>query len=456
MISTRMATMTDLPDLVDMTNYSQSEIEKLGQDGMLLDINAAIDQYDEDGSIKAFWAEYFPTFLGLNLNEEGKMYTIPWLTTRYPVDGTTFNGWSHGISIRKDWLDKLEIEYKPVITAEEFKDICVAFREGDANGNGIADEVIALDPTSVSWPHSNLMTAFGFNKWISFNADTEEVICAWYTEGLKGYISYIKELIDAEVFDVSIIGHGEVASTLTSGNRAGAISDMHNETWVEPTVADENAEYLPVIITTDYGTYMNFSEKYGTNIVASAIPAVSENAEAVIDYMDWMFNPENMDFYMYGLEGEVATRNEKGAWTYLPKEEYTVDMSISALNLGLLEDARALPRWRVNKVMREGITEYSKNPLKNDFLGQVYDRKLDFEILCHELPTARPTQEEIDKLSAIENTLVTYMSETFSKLIVGDYSIEDYDSYVAEMEELGLKDYYEIQKNQIERFLNRK
>lgn len=451
-ISTRLASGTDLPDFLYMGNYSSSDIAKYGEDGLIVDILSLVDQYDEDGSIRAFWEKWFPDYIPCAATPDGKLYTIPWLVYKNYVDfNGEYTGNTLGILIRGDWLDKIGVEYKPIVTTEEFKDIMVAFREQDVNGNGVADEVIALDPTRLGW-NQGLSMAFGFNKFVSYNADQEKLSCLWYEEdAAKDYISWVRELIEAELFDTSIIGNSDVASTLLSGNRAGAVADMLTESWLEPQVADENAEYLPIIISSSYGTAIGVNDRHNSYTGGFAIPASCDHLEDVVKFLDQYFTYEDTIFRFYGPEDHY-TVDEAGYITGIPDEEKTIDIIPS---IGNIEDADGLFRCKITPYKRADYVEYTQSERKNGFLAQVFDRSIDFELLEDNIPFAAMTEEEAAKLSEIENELTTYMEEALAKLILNQYSLDDFDSYVEEMKGLGLQDYVDIQQARIDRYLGK-
>ncbi len=451
-ISTRLASGTDLPDFLYMGNYSSSDIVKYGEDGLIVDILSLVNQYDEDGSIRAFWDKYFPDYIPCASTPDGKLYTIPWLVYKNFVDHDgEYTGNTLGVLIRGDWLDKINVEYKPIITTEEFKDIMVAFREQDVNGNGVADEVIALDPTKLGW-NQGISMAFGFNKFVSYNADQEKLSCLWYEkDAATAYISWVQELIDAELFDTSIIGSSDVATTLLSGNRAGAVADMLTESWLEPQVPDENAEYLPVIISSSFGTAIGVNDRHNSYTGGFAIPASCDHLEDVVKFMDYYFTDEDTIFRFYGPEGNY-TVDEDGYIAQAAEGEWTIDTSPS---IGNIEDADGLFRCKITPYKRADYVEYTQSERKNSFLGQVFDRSIDFELLEDNIPFAAMTEEEATRMSEIENELTTYMEEALAKLILKQYSLDDFDTYVEEMKGLGLEDYVNIQQGRINRYLGK-
>ena len=55
------------------------------------------------------------------------------------------------------------------------------------------------------------------------------------------------------------------------------------------------------------------------------------------------------------------------------------------------------------------------------------------------------TEDELDQLGEIEATLRTYVDESMTRFALGDLDIEkDWDSYLKELENIGLSQYLEV------------
>jgi hypothetical protein len=66
---------------------------------------------------------------------------------------------------------------------------------------------------------------------------------------------------------------------------------------------------------------------------------------------------------------------------------------------------------------------------------------------------AMPSADELDRISEIRSDLNTYSSETLTKLILEQLSLDDWDTYISELKALGLDELIEIQTNRYERYL---
>ena len=64
---------------------------------------------------------------------------------------------------------------------------------------------------------------------------------------------------------------------------------------------------------------------------------------------------------------------------------------------------------------------------------------------------AIPTVEEINKTNEISTDLETYSKELLTKLIMGEKSLDDWDSYIQDLKDLGLDDLIAVQQARVDR-----
>ena len=59
-VKTRMASGQDIPDLISYCWATESDVQTWAASGMLYSVDELVEQYDEDGSIRAFYDEMAP------------------------------------------------------------------------------------------------------------------------------------------------------------------------------------------------------------------------------------------------------------------------------------------------------------------------------------------------------------------------------------------------------------
>lgn len=125
----------DLPDvlLVSGTTLTPEAILNYGANGVF----AMLDEYIAD-------SELMPNYNAIPAEDKAIMETAQTMAdghtyslSRYEPE--TWNLTPNRTFINRAWLDKLGLEM-PTST-DELKEVLIAFRDGDPNGNGLADEI---------------------------------------------------------------------------------------------------------------------------------------------------------------------------------------------------------------------------------------------------------------------------------------------------------------------------
>lgn len=440
---TRLASGNELPDLYMMSgDTSLRDLLAYGEADVVIDILKAVDEYDEDGSIRAFWNTYFPNLLPSYMSEAGALYAIPNAYTKVVIGADeNYPGNPYGISIRLDWLEKIGVEYKEMMTVEELKDVLIRFQEEDVNGNGAKDEVLAV-------PMNSYTIGAAYGLFPGYDVTRGEYVNPWRdTDALNDYVKFMQELLAAGVIETSSMD-GNYTSTTLAENRCAGLVDYQNGAWNEKNVPDENCVYAPVIITADgYTPQALFLERAAGVSGYFVIPSDSKNVKAVVTMLDTMYTEEFAEFYRYGREGVDYQVDETGSY---------VDTEDRAPNFQQTFGT-ALPMVQFNYVSKEFLaTNPAKPQVKNDFYIWTMENYDKFNIVSWDYTPPMMTEDERAKAEDISSDLWTYQDETITKLILGEYDLNDLDDYVAEMDKLGMADQDSINQARLDRYISTK
>ena len=244
-VQTRMAS-SDLPDIVNVSVIDDSSLLSMGKQGTIQELSGLIDQYS-NGNIEKMYTEDYDTGYPLIQKENGEIY---WFTNLHR--GDSFEGKAVvqglGLEIRKDWLDKLNMEMPQ--TLDEFTDAIRAFREEDANGNGQQDEIMLLD---VQYFNNGLAQIFGLgNGLVSLDVANNKIISPWYQEGIKDYFSYVNQLVQEGLLDPSTFGSGDLGTQRLADNLVSSWYAYDGATYLNSYVTNgaEGVDYEPVFTLT--------------------------------------------------------------------------------------------------------------------------------------------------------------------------------------------------------------
>lgn len=176
----------DLPDIILTKGITDADIAQNTE------YFVALNEYLDAGKMPNLTAafEASPLLKAASTQMDGNIYSTP--------SQSFFGGESYGsFMINKTWLDKLGLEVPK--TLADFKAALIAFRDGDPNGNGIADE-IPLDvyaPQLGSGYHFlNLLGCWGLTTAKDQIGITDEgkIVMAYTTDAYKKCVTYFADL----------------------------------------------------------------------------------------------------------------------------------------------------------------------------------------------------------------------------------------------------------------------
>ena len=240
---------------------------------------------------------------------DGHFYTIPTIVN---VPG------SQSTAVRKDWLDKLNMDVPT--TWEEWKAYWYGVRDNDMNGNGdTTDEipiVLEMGQNGERSLHA-LLNAFG----IKASSDAQFCVLddGTYTmvyehPRYREFITEMQQLYADKIIDQEFATRyqADMYNTM-SGNLAGTVFTwaeqcaVHSETLIANGV--EDGLYLTCApITGPYGDqYIQKRQGIAGNWCITAKAEADGKVEDILKFWNWMFSDEGVMLYNYGIEGYTYT-----------------------------------------------------------------------------------------------------------------------------------------------------
>lgn len=320
----------NLPD-VFVASLTKSMQMQYGAAGLIIPLNDLIEEYGTN--IKRVFEE-MPDVKAAFTAPDGNIYGLG-----------SINQFYHGVYpckmwVNKTWLDKLGLDIPT--TTEEFKNMLIAFRDNDPNGNGIADEI----PLAAHGDHifTYLMNAFiytapGDDAWANnpglCYVEDGKIIFAGDKEAFRQGLAYINEL-----FEEGLIAADTLSMDSTQLKAVG---------MAETPILGASSELFPGEFTTGraegdrYWDYVSIPPLTGPEGVCQAperlftysgsqfsISKDCKDPVAAIRWIDYLFSLEGtatMTYGMYceeydatktgwtwGKEGEVGADNQPAVW----------------------------------------------------------------------------------------------------------------------------------------------
>lgn len=448
-IQTQLAAGLDC-DMVYIKDVDTKTRNNLCKRGTFVPVNEIWENYS-DGTAKKYFEEGNGTVIKkLNTMEDGNVY---WLS---PITVGDYNGdvWGGFLDpmIRKDWLDKLGLEMPT--TTDELLEVLKAFQEQDANENGQADEVVAISYDEFG---NGLSQYFGLGTDIVYiDYETGEVSSPWYQDGIKDYIAFMQKLVENNLLEVSGQGDEKKAE-----NKVAMVKQWWISTWDEPGITVGEGQAAPYYV----GLICQGREDIDPLVIrqdgvqkGGYDYAVTSNAdpEAIGALLDYLYGDEYGTLSEYGIEGYTYDVNEEGKLVKKTETGGISEVEIMSKLPALWVNGSILPRVETTDRAQELIScadagktmGYPDNGFeaKADAIRNIYENPdaYHYAVMDNEAAVALATDEEIERTAEIKTDLDTYYKELLTKLILGQQSMDDWDTYIEEMKSLGLDELISI------------
>ncbi|WP_308530601.1 extracellular solute-binding protein [uncultured Paenibacillus sp.] len=445
----------DYPEAYLLTAYidefSQADVLKYGQQGVLIPLNDLIDKYGPN--IKKAMEES-PEMKALYTAPDGNIYGLGAYTECFHCS------YPNKMWVNTEWLKKLNLEEPK--TTEEFKAMLQAFKTKDPNGNGKADEV----PLSGSTEDFGvrivpyLMNAFVYDDDRNYlNMENGKVVSAAIKPEWKEGLAYIKSLYDEGLIDPGAFTQNAEAYKKIGENAdaeiLGAGAGMHPAIFVNIDPGNtRSAHYNPLApLAGPNGASYTTHDAGGVTSGAKFVITnkASEEAQvALIKAIDYMYTPEGQTNAGTGMKGIDWTDPEPGD---------------KALGEGVTPMVKTIPMKEGEAPRNAGWSgmghfympkEYRDTWVQGEdiYASDGYERRLYNATLLyqgHEPKEIFPIwsiwidPSDIDEASMLQTNLKNYIEQSQLQFITGNKDLnKDWDAYVQGLKDLKLDRYLEI------------
>ncbi len=492
-VQTRMAAASDLPDLINLTPLDDVTALNLGINGQILDWLKPMEKYsrpdplapeningDPSLSLKQRLEKITPFAISLCTAPDGNMYWMPNARYRAPVklaDGTMVEDLDVvGACIRYDWLQKVNMEVPT--TVEGFLEALRAFQKNDVNGNGQKDEMYSIDCYSYSF-FSGIAQWFGLTPGVvGIDPNNDRVTSAWYQDGVKDYFKLLKQMVDEGLMDVGLVGATEeMFNQAIAENRIAGLRTYANLTWFADLIKDDpDAEYAtiaPIQAVEGVAPFMLCdSNKLVYDKYAMTKACTEEVQEAIIHYYDFATGTdvakllsnngvEGVDYEFVDDERNPGRKVVKSLLSGTTQENYEAHVGgisfflhgvpwmsgedpdvLAKLNTGTVQDT--LDGWEGSEKGKRGFIRKIEQMVHRPYVISPFSSST----------YAIPTQEEQEVLTSYLTALNSYSDELGMNLILGNESLDNWDSFMQKFRDLGLDEVIKVNDARYQRYKN--
>ncbi len=448
--------------------------------------NADILNYGVDGGIfvpiEDEVAEYAVTLNALFEEQEylqqdmtapdGHMYGFPQVQGAYEHSDLSRKFW-----VNEEWLTNLGLDDPE--TTEDFKNMLLAFKNDDPNGNGIADEV-PMSGAIQTWaaePYWWVMNAFvptePYAKFSYLNADNELVFSPATDEWKEG-LTYLADLYNEGLLDPAAFTNSlqqleqlarnpdmEILGSYAAGHIQMGVVKYDDE--------DTRSDHWRALSIPESDTGLSALPYYSTVRRSEATFMITdkcENVAAAVRLADWMLSEEGHYITEKGIleEGRVRDAEDGELNFYGDPAKYYIYTDIEMEEMGHTIDALKTFSWGdtslINKSASTKALEVASQDM-NDASG--YDLWLNDQYYKYfkddvdpsiALPPVWLPIDKIEELSAIEGPLMSFIESSAVEFITGARSFDDWDGYLNDLNNMGYEEWFEAYSTAVNEVMN--
>lgn len=405
---------------------------------------------------------------------------------------------AYDVMIRQDWLDTLSLGMPQ--TAQEYYEACLAMNQNDTNGNGQNDERIIMGQ-GTEYQYQGVGQWFGL-PYMDFMEDPSsgEVEVGILKEGFADWANYLHQFHANGIIYNNEGGHPWISTgSYLAENNVISWTCMQDVIWSSgrTNTGLDSCNYQPMpILAAVEGVAPRLIAQEATagewGIGFNANTCTNEMAAACVDCM---YSQELYLLRYFGIEGKSWEWADNGMdiIDYTQQEGYTKgDIENQYMALGKMENSFTgmhnffptpldanlwAPNAHTYSSYREALDAgepYAQNGNGYDEARWMALNNWNEESPCHKFLTyiadygeeninftsyytfiTLPTLEESEVQNTYATDLKTYLLETATKMVTGEYSIDSLQQHIDYCyDTLGLQEYLDVQQARIDRFMD--
>ncbi len=409
-----LAESEEMPDVLFKAELTPAEEQSLYEQGVLIDLQPYLAEYAPNLSALL---DANPEYRAAITLPSGAIVSLPNLND-LPANNALW--------INQVWLDRLGLA-RPT-TAEELTEVLRAFKTGDPNRNGKADE-IPLTFTGL-WDLRFLAHAFGIvsNDYgiTSEDGQARETLTSPENRAFPTWLHQLweEELIDHRGFNTASTARqvtdekATICYGMVFGPSVGTLlpaSALPDYTVLMPLIYESQQAYRSLLSPVTRGTF--------------ALTRHCQNPGKLLSWVDFLYSEEGCMLAEAGLEGEEYQVLSDGTWSWLADAQ-TVARTI--LQEYTIAEGAATPGYvPLSYQMNYDDDGAHRAVVMLDNLRQV-------SVLPY--PLVYLTAEQQRRVDELWAEIGPYSEKTMARFVVGDYPLDDatWQTFCDTLRQMGL------------------
>ncbi|RCW76756.1 extracellular solute-binding protein [Saliterribacillus persicus] len=435
----------DIPDIIVGPNaITDADFAKFT--GLFEDLAPLIEEHGPN--VQAMFDQQ-PKTKALATQDDGQIFGLPKYQRFWPETATMQ-------FINQEWLDNLGLETPT--NWDELFDVLMAFKEEDANGNGDANDEIPMDfapigtggfgffhPTVLLGSTGMTISGGGGQGYFLEDGEVKNFFVDERYKEMVVFMNrlYSNGLINEEAFTQDYTKYQSVARGEGENAKVGYTYGWERTDRFGLNVADQYVSFDPMAKSADYSGDISWSYDYdnlnfGLNLIQMS--SQTENKEAAMKFINELYDPEVSLQVLFGSIGPNIEKADDGSYTILPPQDEEMDpgtwkwtsswadngpMFISdELEVELGEDMKA-----VGEQQQPFIDAFEGLDKENDVFPGMFIKYSD---------------ADNNQMSLTNTDMMNLTLSKFAEWITSGGIEDEWDSYVQEVEAIGLQNNLDI------------
>lgn len=436
----------ELPDVILGGDFTDSELLTMADGGQILPLNDLIEEYGEN--FKKVCSEDENLIKEITA-PDGNIYGLPYYMSGVDDSLPAVASTREMLYINQDWLDKLGLEMPT--TTEEFKEVLIAFRDGDPNGNGQADEIglsavetfdtwfgsFGIVPANSVALYKNIMVKDGKVEYAAVQPEYKEAIRYFHDLWQEGLIDKESFTQDTSMWTAKLKNPEDRTVGAFSAWRGTSfrLDDNDDEYVIMPPLKGPEGDCL-------YPQYYYGVVSRGSYVITSAC----ENPELAMRWGDNLVDPLNS--YQNWTDTKIGYSiqlNEAGDRFELiePQPEF-----------GTAEYKKQIGKYGLTCVSASTMAMKPEDPNPLTVDNEIAKGKPLYSPYFPEeyYPNTFLSLEESELVSELQVDIEEYVKQMYAKWISEGGIDEEWDSYLAKLDSMGLAEYLAQYQSALDRY----
>ena len=406
----------DLPDVLFKAGLTAGEIRDLYQNGIIVDLKPYLETCAPD-----LWQllQSREDWMQAVTLEDGSIPALP-----------NFNELQNNdlMWLNSSWLKTLKLETPA--TAEELTEVLRAFKTGDPNRNGKADEI----PLTFlgMWELRFLGHAFGIvdNDYYVTCRDGK-VSSGLTTAGNRSFLEWLHQLWEENLLDHQGFSTADSLRQITDSKATIPYGMMLSSTPMTVVPAEALGQYM-VLPPLKWNGKQEYRDLLGDVIRGTfAVTKSCAAPEKLVAWVNYLYTEEGSRLAQAGKEGEDYIWNEDGYWEWM--NDTTTVANVTLPEATIAEGGSAPGITTVDFQLKYAESE------TRGIITQLNAMKA-YTVLPY--PYVVLSTEDEKRIRELQAGIGSYAEHTMACFVTGDLEITDgnWQAFCDRLEELGLSE----------------